>query len=118
MGCTASEVVVCQYGSRANANTLNGGTWSFMTFTLPPQFHFSSATWLAVHPYHSKIYAIRKVNGMVNWPAMIFSQQSMTGSCVLLPPHSGIGQGGFAISYLTRTQTKLTSKMGSWVFVR
>lgn len=122
MGCAASEEVVCQYGSRANANTLNGRTWSFMTFTLPPQFHFSSATWLAVHPYHSKIYAIRKVNGMVNWPAMIFSQQSMTGSCVLLPPHSGIGQGGFAISYLTSTQTRLfmqlTSKMGSWVFVR
>lgn len=59
---------------------------------------------------------------MVNWPAMIFSQQSMMGSCVLLPPHSGIGQGGFAISYLTSTQMsagcsfmQLTSKMGSWV---
>lgn len=59
---------------------------------------------------------------MVNWPAMIFSQQSMMGSCVLLPPHSGIGQGGFAISYLTSTQMRLfmqlTSKMGSWVLVR
>lgn len=45
---------------------------------------------------------------MVNWPAMIFSQQSMMGSCVLLPPHSGIGQGGFAISYLTSTHLSAT----------
>lgn len=55
---------------------------------------------------------------MVNWPAMIFSQQSMMGSCVLLPPHSGIGQGGFAISYLSvlliYAADKQNGFLGSW----
>lgn len=70
---------------------------------------------------HEYIYVITKVNDVGDWPAVVFSQESMMDTCVLLPPQSGIGHRGFPISYLTSTWSgdlQLSFNMASWIFGR